>query len=193
LDDAAASFERSLRGLGLSGDEPELGDAVQFGQWAALAAAAGARWHALGVAPDDPHPPCAHCGPAGALWHVRFGPLLDTRYAQALLGVPTHEALQDLIERHRLLAVISHGGQILIPLFQFGEDGRVHPAVAPVLSVLAEAEATGWKMATWLFTPRTELEGHAPLAWLKAGRPVDTVLAAARNAPPPAAPQLTQA
>jgi hypothetical protein len=187
LDDAAASFERTLRRLGLSGDEPELGDAAQFGQWAALAAAAGARWHAQGVAADDPHPPCTHCGPAGAMWHVRFGPLVDTRYAQALLGVPSHEALHDLIEGHRLLAVISHGGQVLIPLFQFGDDGRVHPAVAPVLSALGEAEATGWKMAVWLFTARTELDGQAPLVWLKAGREVAPVLAVARDAPPPRA------
>jgi hypothetical protein len=103
------------------------------------------------------------------------------------VGVPTHEALHDLIQLHRLLAVTSHGGQTLIPLFQFGEDGRLHPAVARVLSVLAEAEATGWKMATWLFTPSAELEGQSPIAWLKAGRDVDPVLALARNAPPPRA------
>jgi hypothetical protein len=184
LDVAASAFELSLRRLGLSGDEAELGDAAQFGQWAALAAAAGARWHALGVAPDDPQPPCAHCGPAGALWHRRFGPLLDTRYAQALLGEPSHTALHNLIERHELLAVISHQSQTHIPLFQFGDDGRPLPAIPPVLQVLAESGATGWKMATWLFTPAATLEGQAPIAWLKAGRDVQPVLDQARIAPP---------
>src|SRR5262245_24519817 len=95
---AAASFEVGLRGLGFSGDESELGDAAQFGLWAAQAAAAGARWHRQGLAADDPHPVCAHCGPASFVWHVRFGPLLDVRHGMALLGITTHAALNDLVQ-----------------------------------------------------------------------------------------------
>jgi len=62
LDAAAASFKATLRELGLSGDEPELGDAARLGQRAALVAA------------------------ASALWQRHLGPLLDLRQAQQLLG-----------------------------------------------------------------------------------------------------------
>jgi len=66
-----------------------------------------------------------------------------------------------------------------------------HSAIPPVLHVLAESRVTVWKMATWLFTPSTALEGQAPIAWLKAGREVEAVLVDARNAPPTrAAPEL---
>src|ERR687885_145972 len=81
LDTAAASFKATLRELGLSGDEPELGDAAQLGQRAALVAA------------------------AGALWQRQLGPLLDMRQAQALLGVGTRQAVHDLVQRHRLLVL----------------------------------------------------------------------------------------
>src|ERR671925_2439488 len=81
LDTAAASFKATLRELGLSGDEPELGDAERLGQRAALVAA------------------------AGALWQRQLGPLLDMRQAQQLLGVGSRQAVHDLIQRQRLLAL----------------------------------------------------------------------------------------
>ena len=117
---------------------------------------------------------------------MKFGPLLDPRYAQSLLGAPTHEGLHELIRQNRLLAVTSHGGQTLIPLFQFTGDGRLHPALGPVLDALAEAHVTGWKVATWLFKPNAELAEADPITWLRQGRDVDAVLAAARHAPAPA-------
>jgi hypothetical protein len=114
---------------------------------------------------------------------VRFGPLLDPRWAQALLKIPTFAGLQDLIQRQELLAIDSHDGQTLVPLFQFGEDGRPFIWLQPVMSALAEVDITGWKVATWLFTPNPELEGQPPLTWLKAGRDLRAVLAAAPEAP----------
>ena len=183
LEVAALAFERGLRELGLSGEEPELGNAAQFGQWAALAMAAGALWHQHGVAPDDPQPPCAHCGPAGAVWHVRFGPLLDTRCAQTLMRAPTYASLTELTGRQALLAIDSHGGQTLIPLFQFGPDGQPSAWVQPVLRALASVDITGWKVATWLFTLNPELEGQSPLMWLRDGRDLQAVLSAAPAAP----------
>jgi hypothetical protein len=185
LDAAVASFENSLRGLGLTGEEAELGDAAQFGQWAAISAAAGALWFGQGIAPDDPEPPCAHCGPAGSVWHVRFGPLLDTRRAQALLGVKSHQDFHQLIEDRQLLAFSGHEGQMVVPAFQIGDNRSPMPAVPAVLGALAENEILGWKVATWLFNTRDDLDGQAPIAWLRAGRDVDRVLVAARNTPRP--------
>src|SRR3984893_17799718 len=91
LDTAAASFRATLAELGLSGDEPELGDAARLGQRAALVAA------------------------AGALWRGQLGPLLDMRQAKDLLGVSSRQAVHDLIQRRRLLAVTTEDGRTLIP------------------------------------------------------------------------------
>src|ERR671931_1197895 len=90
LDTAAASFKATLRELGLSGNEPELGDAARLGQRAALVAA------------------------AGALWQRQLGPLLDIRQAQHVLGVGSRQAVHDLTQRHRLLALTTEDRRTLI-------------------------------------------------------------------------------
>jgi hypothetical protein len=161
LDAAAASFKATLRELGLSGDEPELGDAARLGQRAALVAA------------------------AGALWQRQLGPLLEMRQAQELLGVGSRQAVHDLIQRHRLLALSSEDRRALVPLFQFSEAGRPYAAVPPILRIFAEAEATGWTVASWFTTPSAELEDQTPIGWIKAGRDPQTVLEAARAAAAP--------
>jgi hypothetical protein len=161
LDTAAASFKATLRELGLSGDEPELGDAARLGQRAALVAA------------------------AGALWQRHLGPLLEMRQAQGLLGVGSRQAVHDLIQRHRLLALQTEDRRTLLPLFQFSETGRPYQAVPPILRLFAGAEATGWTVASWFTTPSADLEDLTPIAWIRAGRDHDTVLDAARAAAAP--------
>src|SRR5258707_9862027 len=104
LDTAAASFRATLVELGLSGDEPELGDATRLGQRAALVAA------------------------AGALWQRQLGPLLDMRQAQQLLGVGSRQAVHDLIQRRRVLRLTTEDRRTLIPIFQFSETGRPYEA-----------------------------------------------------------------
>src|SRR5919198_6402020 len=149
LDTAAASFKATLRELGLSGDEPELGDATRLGQRAALVAA------------------------AGALWQRQLGPLLEMRQAQELLGVGSRQAVHDLIQRRGLLALSTEDRRTLIPLFQFTEAGRPYDAVPPILRIFAEAEATGWTTASWFTTPNPDLDAEleaahaaaAPLRW----------------------------
>ena len=161
LDAAAASFKATLRELGLSGDEPELGDAARLGQRAALVAA------------------------ASALWQRHLGPLLDLRQAQQLLGVGSRQAVHDLIQRHRLLALTTEEHRTLIPVFQFSESGRPYAAVPPLLRIFAEVEATSWTTASWFTTPTQDLENETPIAWIRAGRDLQTVLDAARAAAAP--------
>jgi hypothetical protein len=161
LDTAAASFKATLRELGLSGDEPELGDAARLGQRAALVAA------------------------AGALWQRQLGPLLEMRQAQQLLRVGTRQAVHDLIQRHRLLALTTEDRRTLIPLFQFTEAGRPYDAVPAILRIFAEAEATGWTTASWFTTPSPDLDAETPIAWIRAGRDLGTVLNAAHAAAAP--------
>ena len=161
LDTAAASFKATLRELGLSGDEPELGDAARLGQRAALVAA------------------------AAAVWQKQLGPLLEMRHAQQLLGVGSRQAVHDLIQRHRLLALTTEDRRTLIPVFQFTEAGRPYEAVPPILRIFAQAEATGWTTASWFTTPCPELDGQSPMAWISEGRDLDAVLDAARAAAAP--------
>jgi hypothetical protein len=161
LDTAANTFKATLRELGLSGDEPELGDAARLGQRAALVAA------------------------AGAVWQRQLGPLLEIRQAQYLLGVGSRQAVHDLIQRRRLLAVSTTDHRTLTPLFQFSETGRPYDAVPPILGIFAEAEATGWTVASWFTTPIPELEDQTPIVWIKNGRDLAIVLDAARAAAAP--------
>ena len=161
LDTAAASFKATLRELGLSGNEPELGDAARLGQRAALVAA------------------------AAAVWQKQLGPLLEMRHAQQLLGVGSRQAVHDLIQRHRLLALTTEDRRTLIPVFQFTEAGRPYEAVPPILRIFAQAEATGWTTASWFTTPCPELNGQSPMAWISEGRDLDAVLDAARAAAAP--------
>jgi hypothetical protein len=161
LDTAAASFKATLRELGLSGEEPELGDATRLGQRAALVAA------------------------AGALWRGQLGPLLDMRQTQELLGVSSRQAVHDLIQRHRMLAVSTEDRRTLVPVFQFSEAGRPYEVVPSILRVFAEVEATGWTTASWFTTPNAELQGCTPIAWIQDGRDHPTVLNAAHAAAAP--------
>jgi hypothetical protein len=161
LDTAAASFKATLRELGFSGNEPELGDAARLGQRAALVAA------------------------AAAVWQKQLGPLLEMRHAQQLLGVGSRQAVHDLIQRHRLLALTTEDRRTLIPVFQFTEAGRPYEAVPPILRIFAQAEATGWTTASWFTTPCPELDGQSPIAWISEGRDLDAVLDAARAAAAP--------
>jgi len=147
--------------LGVSGDEPEFGDGAQLGQRAALVAA------------------------AGVLWRQQLGPLLDMRQAQELLEVGSRQAVHDLIQRHRLLALPTRDHRMLMPVFQFSETGRPYEAVPPILRIFADAEATGWTVASWFTTPTPDLADEMPIGWIRAGRDLETVLEAARVAAAP--------
>jgi hypothetical protein len=155
LNTAAASFKATLAELGLSGDEPEFGDAAQLGQRAAMVAV------------------------AGVVWRGQLGPLLDMSQAGELLGVANGHAVHDLVQRRRLLAVSTEDGRTLIPVFQFSETGRPHKAVSTILRIFDEVEATGWTIASWFTTPNPELDRYTPIGWIKAGRDVDGVADAA--------------
>ena len=62
---------------------------------------------------------------------------------------------------------------------------RVGERSAHYQRVFAEAEATGWTTASWFTTPTQDLEDETPIAWISAGRDLETVLEAARAAAAP--------
>jgi hypothetical protein len=107
------------------------------------------------------------------------------RQTQEMLGVSSRQAVHDLIQRHRLLAVSTEDRRTLVPVFQFSETGRPFEGIPSVLRVFVDVEATGWTIASWFTTPNTELEGRTPIAWIKDGGDHTTVLGAAQAAAAP--------
>ena len=100
-------------------------------------------------------------------WQDHLGALLNVRQTRELLGVPTRQAVYDLVARHRLLGLARHGGGLAFPAFQFDPStGRPYD-VAPVrLGAFAAAGVDTYTAATWLPTGQDELDGRTPAAVL---------------------------
>lgn len=111
-----------------------------------------------------------------------LGALLDTHQVQALLGVGTRQAVSDRARRGGLLALPTSAGRVHFPAFQFGSDGRPHPALPKVLAVFAAARVSPWTAASWFQTPEAALGGERPAEWMAQGEDEERLLAAARRA-----------
>jgi hypothetical protein len=72
---------------------------------------------------------------------------------------------------------VVRGGRQLFPVFQFGDDGRPLPAMAPILRSFGE-RSSGWQVALWFDAPNAHLDGARPIDLL-ADRPEDVARAAA--------------
>jgi hypothetical protein len=97
----------------------------------------------------------------------QLGPLLEMRQAQELLGVGCRQAVHDLIQRHRLLALHAEDRRKLIPLFQFSESGRPYEAIPIVLRFLprrrrqAGPSRPGSPRRMWIWRDRPRSPGSA--------------------------------
>jgi hypothetical protein len=154
---AAVEFERALRDLGFSGDEPELGDGAALGRRGALLAV------------------------SELIWQRRLGDMFDTKQVQALLSGCTRQAISDFVKRKRLLAVSDAKGRLRFPAFQFMPTGRPFPIVADVLREFSAADVSPYTTAAWFVTPQPLLDGETPAQWLRAGSAGAIVVEAARR------------
>ena len=84
--------------------------------------------------------------------------------------------------RHGVLACPLDDGTVVYPVWQFLDNGATIPALADVLSALAEGTDDGWMMALWMRAPSDHLDGRRPSDWLRRGRDPQRVLAMARRA-----------
>lgn len=157
LATAATAFEQTLHDLGFSGDEAELGDAVELGTRGALLAV------------------------SDLVWKRHLGPLLDCKQVQMMLGGRTRQAVSDLAKRKRLLALPDAKGRLRFSSFQFTSTGRPLPGLADILELLAAADVNPYTMASWFVTPQPALNGESPVDWLRSGRDVSVVVEAARR------------
>lgn len=81
------------------------------------------------------------------------------------------------LQRRGLLALKTGSGRAVYPLFQF-VAGRPVDGLADVLDAVPEQLASRWTLASWLVTPRAELDGERPVEVLADGSPQPVVRAA---------------
>ena len=115
-------------------------------------------------------------------WHRQIGPLLDVNQVKTLLRVKSRQAVFDLRNRGRLLAIESHGDSGVYPAFQFAANGRPYAALSKILNEMSRADISFLTIASWLTTPQRGLTGKTPVGWLREGRNDDQVVEAARRA-----------
>jgi len=95
---------------------------------------------------------------SAASWREHLGELLDVPAVMTLLGVGTHQAVDDLVTRARMLGLPRRAGSMVFPVFQFDPAaGRPYPMIPQILAVFGEADVDAYTVATWLATGQDEL------------------------------------
>ncbi|WP_183407752.1 hypothetical protein [Nocardioides marmoriginsengisoli] len=95
------------------------------------------------------------------------------------LGGISKQALADRRRSETVLAMRSGDGPWLYPAWQFTGDGRIHPALAPVLKALRGSD--GWVAGVWLTSEHPDLDGRSPRTALREGTDPHTVAALAAH------------
>ena len=115
-------------------------------------------------------------------WRTFLGPLLDAEQVRSLLGVPSLEAVDNLVRAKRVLALPTSTDEVFYPAFQFDRDGQPYPAIAMIIRILDDVAVTPYTIASWLKSPNDYLEGESPIGWIELGRDQDRVLQEAKYA-----------
>lgn len=155
IDRAGRSFADAMEELVSDADSRRLGDPVELGRRAALAAA------------------------AGQVWSDQLGPVYDTEGVRELLGGVSRQAVSERVRRHALLGLRTGSGRLVYPAFQFDRNGVVE-GLATVLSVFELDDISAWTVASWLASPDPDLDGRRPIDALHHGE-LQPVMAAAHD------------
>jgi hypothetical protein len=147
LDAAVSAFRRTLERLEATAERMTPADEVAEG---------GA---ALAVDPELGER-AALMAVAGQLWRHHLGPLLTAGDLQKM-GGRSRQAVHDMVQRRRLLALPTGGRQLLFPAFQLDPVGRPHPLVPKVLAIFGDS-LSPYSIASWFRTPQPLLEGRSP-------------------------------
>lgn len=118
---------------------------------------------------------------AGIYWEQHVGPFYTTDQVMTLLGVTTRQAVSDLVQRCRLLALPAGNGRVRYPAFQFGPNGKPLTVMPDVLKLFADVDADPYTAASWWQTPQPLLDGQTPSEWLRSGGAEARVVEAARR------------
>jgi hypothetical protein len=115
-------------------------------------------------------------------WIQALGPLLDIEETRQVLHLEDAREVIALQLQGLLLTLGSIDGQNLYPAFQFSPSGKPYPEIARTLEIFARAVETPYTIASWLVSPRDNLEDKTPSAWLQAGGDPTLFFEAARRA-----------
>ncbi|MCA1778162.1 MAG: hypothetical protein LC637_01905 [Xanthomonadaceae bacterium] len=109
-------------------------------------------------------------------WAEQLGPAYRQGDVARLLG----KSRQAVSADSGLLRLEMRDSEIGYPIFQF--DGRRKlPGIREVISILGQAVASPWTIASWLTSPALALDGRAPIQALRDGQ-IEAVTTAARQA-----------
>lgn len=118
--------------------------------------------------------------PLGHVYDEVSGPFYDTSGLTRWLGI-SRQRLHQKAAKHAVLACPLDDGSLVYPTWQFLPNGATIPALADVLSTLADGTDDAWMMALWMQAPSEQLDGHRPSEWLRKGRDPQQVIVMARD------------
>jgi hypothetical protein len=110
--------------------------------------------------------------PQPSPWANVLGPVYTTGGVRALLGGITRQAVDDRINRGTLFALTTADRKRVFPSFQFDERNEPLDGLAEAIAPLRPL-ADEWMIASWLKQPAGELDGRAPVVWLREQRDRD--------------------
>lgn len=108
------------------------------------------------------------------------GPFYDTGGLARWLGI-SRQAVHQKAGKHALLACPTVDGGTVYPAWQFLPNGATIPALAAVLSILADGTDDAWIIAQWMQARSDLLDGHSPSDWLCSDGDPQRVLVMARD------------
>jgi hypothetical protein len=109
-----------------------------------------------------------------------LGPFYSTKGIARVLGGVSRQAVDDRRRRRTLFALRTKDGVWVYPRFQLDERNRVLPGLADVLACFEPDTIDDWTLASLLTSPQEALGGRSVIAHLRAGRPLEPVLALCR-------------
>lgn len=118
--------------------------------------------------------------PASHTYDDVSGPYYDTAGLTRWLGV-SRQAVHQKVTKRAVLACSTADGDTVYPTWQFLPNGATIPALAEVLSTLADGTDDTWMVALWMQARSDLLDGHPPSGWLRSGGDPRRVLAMARD------------
>ncbi len=112
-------------------------------------------------------------------WEQRLEAIWDARDVARALDV-SKQRVSVLVRKHRLIA-LPQNGRLRFPVWQFaGLDGADRACLAQAHDVLvSEGQIDPWSAASWFLAGHPDLEGRAPVQWLRDGGGRDLLLTAA--------------
>ncbi|MEE3851331.1 hypothetical protein VZC37_13380 [Gordonia sp. LSe1-13] len=119
--------------------------------------------------------------PLGDPFDALIGPFYDMQGMVGFLGI-TKNAIVKRLSTGRLIGcqLDNPSRSWVFPTWQFGDDHGLVDGMAEVWAILT-VDADPWTAATWMCSANAGLDDLTPVDWLRSGRRIDDVIAAARH------------